>query len=71
MSRAATAPADIHAHDCACATCEPYLAAQRDRATSADHFAMLGVAGLGVGFVLVWILDRLISGPGISVMWGA
>lgn len=61
-------PARLHDQFCRCARCRP--PAPSDRGLTANERALAMLAGVVVGLVLAWLLDRAIGGPGVAIMFG-
>ena len=56
----------IHAAACRCDICNPDAPSVPD--SSATPIIVLG--GLAFGFLNAWIIDRLLDGPGIQILFG-
>ena len=48
--------AEIHDHDCDCATCAPYVPSDPDRLTAA-HMGKLACLGVLVGSAIMFVID--------------
>ncbi len=60
-------PTTFHLFGCNCPVCAP--PSPSDRAFHV-RAAIETVAYLAAGGISAWIVDRLVDGPGIQIMWG-
>ncbi len=59
-------PAVWHAADCQCADCNPPVPSIPTQSWSALEV----IGGFALGLLNAWILDRVLDGPGIQIMFG-
>jgi hypothetical protein len=57
--------AEIHDHDCDCATCAPYVPSDPDRLT-ATHMGKLACLGVVVGSAIMFAIDP--AGAGAALL---